>query len=332
MAQAQENVEMFDLALEDGRQLTYCLFGAPLEPAPRLAVLYHHGNPSCALEAEALHEEACRLGVAIIAMDRSGIGSSSFNRRISLASVVDDTRQLADHLDVAQFAVVGCSGGGPYATACAALLPDRVLGLVLVCALGALDGPRRHLLRDMTAADRVQLGCARWGVGISWACNRALSYMAKKHLQTLIKYVPEGMAKVDGELMAANAHVQEAFGTCLLHAYVNGAKGMAADAKVLAKPWGLDLTSVKCKVHVWQGEEDITVPPSHARWYHSNLEDSELHLIKGEGHITLLLQQGPAILESVLSASGGKLAVGKPVAGGDEPAGTEVVSAAPSDM
>jgi hypothetical protein len=84
---------------------------------------------------------------------------------------------------------------------------------------------------------------------------------------------------------------------------------------------------------MWQGEEDITVPPSHAKWYHSNLAGSELHLIEGEGHITLLLQQGPAILESVLSASGGELAGGKPAAGGDEPAcGGQSEGAAPNDV
>lgn len=60
----------------------------------------------------------------------------------SYESYVDDLRQLADSLGVRQFFMIGVSGGGPYAYAAAALLPERVLGVVTISTItqaGALD-------------------------------------------------------------------------------------------------------------------------------------------------------------------------------------------------
>jgi pimeloyl-ACP methyl ester carboxylesterase len=57
-----------------------------------------------------------------------------------------DAVAVAGHLGMARFAVQGTSGGGPYALACAALMPDRVQAVILTSAggrigeAGGLDG------------------------------------------------------------------------------------------------------------------------------------------------------------------------------------------------
>ena len=48
---------------------------------------------------------------------------------------MDDLRQLADSLSVRQFFMIGVSGGGPYAYAAAALLPERVLGVMTISTI-----------------------------------------------------------------------------------------------------------------------------------------------------------------------------------------------------
>ena len=53
----------------------------------------------------------------------------------SYESYVDDLRQLADSLSVRQFFMIGVSGGGPYAYAAAALLPERVLGVMTISTI-----------------------------------------------------------------------------------------------------------------------------------------------------------------------------------------------------
>jgi pimeloyl-ACP methyl ester carboxylesterase len=50
-------------------------------------------------------------------------------------SAAADVSSIADALGIDRFAVMGYSGGGPHALACAALLPERVLGVVCVAGL-----------------------------------------------------------------------------------------------------------------------------------------------------------------------------------------------------
>lgn len=99
------------LTLQDARLLCYRNFGAPVgsHPAQGMA-LYFHGTPSCHLEAQVMNREAARLGLALVSMDRSGIGLSTYKRKSTLETVADDARQLLSHLGFAQASVIGTSG------------------------------------------------------------------------------------------------------------------------------------------------------------------------------------------------------------------------------
>src|SRR3546814_13830088 len=61
-----------------------------------------------------------------IGLDRPGIGSSTPHLYGCIADWVGDLEVLADTLGVETMSVVGLSGGGPYALAAGADLPDRV--------------------------------------------------------------------------------------------------------------------------------------------------------------------------------------------------------------
>jgi pimeloyl-ACP methyl ester carboxylesterase len=80
--------------------------------------------------------------VRLIAFDRPGYGWS--DRLVSrlVADVVPDVRTIADELGIDKFAVLGRSGGGPHALACAAILPDRITraGVLVSLAPWAAEG------------------------------------------------------------------------------------------------------------------------------------------------------------------------------------------------
>lgn len=104
---------MRSIQLPDKRILAYSIYGASIDAVrldPKKVVLYFHGTPSCALEAQALEEDAASTGMAIIAADRPGIGSSSYDSKLSVRSVAADSIHLLDALEIPVVSVVGVSG------------------------------------------------------------------------------------------------------------------------------------------------------------------------------------------------------------------------------
>ncbi|HEX5849276.1 MAG TPA: alpha/beta fold hydrolase, partial [Rubrobacter sp.] len=101
----------------------------------RLVVFWHHGTPNTGAPPEPLFEAADRLGIRWLSYDRPGYGGSTSRKDRNVASAAADVSDVADALGITRFAVMGHSGGGPHALACAALLPERVLGVVSVSGL-----------------------------------------------------------------------------------------------------------------------------------------------------------------------------------------------------
>ena len=94
-----------------GGPSSFCteLRAARLGPRPRSAVLH-------------------RLGIQLISFDRPGYGESDRLEARRVADAAADVLTIADAYGLDKFAVVGRSGGGPHALACAALVPERLTG------------------------------------------------------------------------------------------------------------------------------------------------------------------------------------------------------------
>jgi pimeloyl-ACP methyl ester carboxylesterase len=60
------------------------------------------------------------------------------------------------------------------------------------------------------------------------------------------------------------------------------------------------LEQVLSPVTVWHGREDTFVPWRHAEWLADRLPNAELHLLDGEGHISLVSHYG-ASLDALLA-------------------------------
>ena len=111
------------LTLPDKRQLTYAEYGDP----NRHPVLYFHGGISCWLEPLLWGNETIRrLGLRLIAPDRPGVGQSDFQSNRSFSDWLKDIEFLSAVLNLDRFSVLGISGGGGYAIACAAKIPARL--------------------------------------------------------------------------------------------------------------------------------------------------------------------------------------------------------------
>jgi pimeloyl-ACP methyl ester carboxylesterase len=163
------------LTLPDGRNLGYAEFGDP-NGAP---CLYFHFTPGSRLEPVALFSGTRRTwlqGIRLIGVDRPGFGLSDPQPGRTLLDWPDDITALADHLGIERFAVLGASGGGGYALACAYALPQRLTAALVVSGLGPLDRPDAKA--GMAWMNRLLYGLSGRAPlllqALSWAMFRAL--------------------------------------------------------------------------------------------------------------------------------------------------------------
>jgi pimeloyl-ACP methyl ester carboxylesterase len=119
----------------DGRDLAVEDFGDPVARP----VFFLHGTPQSRLCWHPADAVLAELGARLITYDRPGYGASSPHPGRTAASAAADIAAIADALGIAAFPVVGTSGGGPHALACAALLPDRVTRVAAVSSVAPID-------------------------------------------------------------------------------------------------------------------------------------------------------------------------------------------------
>jgi pimeloyl-ACP methyl ester carboxylesterase len=118
----------------DGRLLGHRSAG----PQDGAAVFFFTGTPGSRLDLEVggVGDAAAERGMRLIVLERPGYGRSDRAPARRVVDRADDVRQAADALGVDPFAVVGYSGGGPHALACAACIPDRVTAAACVSSVG----------------------------------------------------------------------------------------------------------------------------------------------------------------------------------------------------
>ncbi|KAF4967904.1 hypothetical protein FZEAL_10463 [Fusarium zealandicum] len=125
------------------RLISWTEFGSPLGRP----VIFLHGIPASRLEGAEFHQDLHERNIRLIAPDRPRFGRSEFVLDRTIGHYAGDVQALAKHLRLAVYAVMGGSGGGPYALACARhMRPEDGLRAVSVFAgVGPPEGERKGL-------------------------------------------------------------------------------------------------------------------------------------------------------------------------------------------
>lgn len=283
------------LHLPDGRRLAYAEYG---DPAGRPA-LYCHGFPSSRREARLLEPAATRLGVRLIAIDRPGYGGSDYWAGRTIASWANDCARLLDHLGFAQVALIGVSGGGPFALACAARIPHRLTACTLVCALGPIYLP--EVLGTMAWPARTALQLVRTLPKAAGLVYGRHSTAVLARWPTLIEHVRDAAAPVVDRALLAEPRIRDIMNGNIRDALGAGALGARQDIQLYTRPWDLPLTAIPVPIVLWHGDLDGSVPVAHARWYLRHLPRCTGHIVPGEGHFSLPLGHAEAILGDLIA-------------------------------
>jgi pimeloyl-ACP methyl ester carboxylesterase len=70
------------------------------------------------------------------------------------------------------------------------------------------------------------------------------------------------------------------------------------------RDWGIGLDQVTVPVSVWQGDQDAMVPLAHGEWLARRITNAHVHLLPGEGHLTLVSARIGDILRDLARLAG----------------------------
>jgi pimeloyl-ACP methyl ester carboxylesterase len=245
-------------------------------------VLFCHGLAESRLAAHRLAPAAEELGLRVIAPDRPGTGRSTPQRLGRVVDWVTEATTVLDALGIETAHLLGISGGGAFAAACAARRPERFPRLVLVAPLG----PPAWSTRGMEPWQRrsLRLGTVAPGFG-GWFMARLAAL--ERHAPRLYhQLVTAGMPATDRRFLAEPA-VWEDFRSNYQEAFRQGGVGVGQDLRVLRHPWGFDLSEVAVPTVLHHGDADTTVPLAHGRRYAATIPHARLELHPGHGHFSL---------------------------------------------
>ncbi len=274
----REAVPTSEVQLPDGRTLAYAEYGDP-DGTP---VFFCHGTPGSRISGQLGRDAKTAVGARVIAPERPGFGVSDRQPGRTFANWAADVAALADELGVEEYAVVGFSGGGPYALACAAHDPERVTRCAVVSGVGPPGSARGDLgfERALASASRVS---PQFGRPLVWLMARAVASA-------------DSFTDVVGEPDTDLADPRRGeSGRVLLADFreglSQGTTPLATDYSVLYGDWDFDLADVTVPTRVFHGESDANVPLAAGEGVASTVPNADLTVYEDAGHFRPIVEK-----------------------------------------
>jgi pimeloyl-ACP methyl ester carboxylesterase len=278
------------ICLGDGRRLGYAEYGDP-EGIP---LLYCHGFPASRFEAALLDPAARKTGVHVVAADRPGCGLSDFQPNRRIGDWPGDVVELADALGIDRFAIVGVSGGGPYALACAHKIPQRLTAVGVVCGLGPVSDSRA--IADMLWSRRLVFRLARqapWLLRLFYAA--VLDRILRRQPAAILSMIARTPVRPDRQALD-RPEVRRALLASILESVREGPRGILHELSLYTQDWDFRPEEIALTIDLWHGEADPIVPVVHARTLVERLPQIRPVILPDEGHFSLPLNHMESIL------------------------------------
>ena len=270
--------------LPDGRKLAFTEWGVP-DGTP---VIYCHGAPGSRLWCP---DEAATAsaGVRLIIPDRPGIGRSDPLEGRGYGDWPADVAGLADALELDTFGLIGVSAGGPYAAACAALIPDRLEAVALVSS-GGLTRYNWEALPSVvdqwSPEDREVFALVP--IDPLRAAN-----LAAENFRRELEPADDYLASIHTELQAAAGDrwfYEDPGGTGVFDAHLqewwrqlpDGLRWELVDA---FHPWGFRLGDITMPVSIWHGAQDPWVTLEHIEFQRAAIPNATVVVWEDGGHL-----------------------------------------------
>jgi pimeloyl-ACP methyl ester carboxylesterase len=244
-----------------------------------------HGTPACGAGFDWSDAPARERGLRVIAPDRPGVGQSDPVPMTSVADYPAQLAALADALAVERFAVLGYSGGGPYALAVAAVLGARVRTAEIVAGAGEIG--TFATLKELSRSDRQLTWLAVHAPLGARIVLRMGDYGARLAPRIALKSSATEMGESDRRVLYSLGPPTAAL-ALFTQAMTRDTRGVVTDYALLARPWAIALDEITVPVQCWHGTADTLVPLSHTTALVERLPDATLTTWPDEGHLALI--------------------------------------------
>ena len=271
------------LRTRDGRTLAFAEFGDP-DGRPVFSL---HGMPGSRIGP---HPRQARLhpqNIRLIAYDRPGYGASDRHEGRTVAAAAADVEDLADELGIEHFAVIGRSGGGPHALACAALLPERVTRVAVLSGYAprALMGEPWYegMIKDNSDWYReAERGIEAYTAYVAAEMNRR-----RIDPEFVMPHRRSELPKADRAAVLDHG-IRSRMLDNIAEALRNGVDGWIDDNLALVTGWGFEIGHVGLPVLLWHGAEDTIAPAAHSRYLARAIPRAEFRLAPGGAHLSAI--------------------------------------------
>ncbi|KAF3223131.1 hypothetical protein TWF106_002930 [Orbilia oligospora] len=299
--------------LPDGRTLGFAEYGHP----NGFPLFIFHGFPSSRIEAYPVDRLAHNLRVKLYSLERPGFGISTFQPGRKIIDYPSDVLAFAKGKGIERFSIVGASGGGPYAVACARFLPKEVMSGVCVFAGGPPWAAGRQYMQwwarwsewlarvspgTFTVLTNGLAGIVNWLIGTQWVTKRINKFLEDERKKKMERETPlpeDELGYLREEELTTDQRRERLLGLLWKEPWRQGSAGPIHEIKLLtALNWGFEFEDVQFPVKIYHGKRDINAPIEMIRWMAERLPNATLTEFD-DTHFTMAGRLKQAIEEAI---------------------------------
>ena len=237
-------------------------------------------------------------------MDRPGNGLSTYKPTFSILDWPRDIQLLAADLDIRQYHVIGGSGCGPFALACAKEIPAFELkGTGVIAGLAPPEAP----LKGQSWQRWIGFMLNKWlpACMLRAMIEEGLARKARDPDDTKWrKVIEDGMIKTmckEDQALIGEKETQDMMRE-IRDAGMSGPHGIVHEAKlIIAQKWPFQLKDIDAKVQLWNGTKDTDIQIEMARWQAGQLRNGTSKEFPGLTHFSLGHLKSEEMLKDLIS-------------------------------
>ena len=145
---------------------------------------------------------------------------------------------------------------------------------------------RRHALRDLA-----KLG---YTIGCHSHSHPDLTGLSKTELHREVHGSKQILEEVVGQRVTAFCYPYGAYDACVRNVVQAAGYDMA-----FTVDWGFDLGAIRVPVTLWQGHQDLMVPPARGQWLAKHVSGARVRMKAEHGHLSLYVASFGTLLDDL---------------------------------